>query len=31
VHHLAGRLVPPKVRVLIDFLLEHFEGHPVGA
>ncbi len=29
VQHLAGRLVPPKVRVLIDFLLEHFDGDPV--
>lgn len=28
VHHLAGRLVPPKVRVLVEFLLEHFRGEP---
>lgn len=27
-HYLAGRLVPPKVRALVDFLLEQFNGEP---
>jgi hypothetical protein len=28
VHYVAGRLVPPKVRACVDFLVERFRAEP---